>query len=307
MLLVRNLDVSPPIMLVRARSELGRLGPGMETCEVSVARGKNDKRSGKETLLPTFDPDDLAKEIADEAGQRNATPFDPACYARIVRSPGVSSAAEGAGPPPLPEAAAQLEAPIPVASPHAITAKPKALARGVQEPKDVPRDVTGEAEALGRQMYGYYLASDFPTALLYAERVLARYPDHALAQLVAEQCRERLGIASRAPRLTDLREGVSCAPHTRLTDLRGGVSCAPHTRLTDLRERLRPASVFRLNADQLERRAAQIDPTSSLIVGFIDGVSDAAKVASLTGLSDTEALERLHALLDLGVLEVVSA
>jgi superfamily II DNA or RNA helicase len=34
-----------------------------------------------------------------------------------------------------------------------------------------------------------------------------------------------------APKLTDLREGVSCAPHTTLTDLREGVSCAPHTTL----------------------------------------------------------------------------
>jgi hypothetical protein len=40
-------------------------------------------------------------------------------------------------------------------------------------------------------MYARYLDSDFPVALWLAERVLAREPNHSLAQLVLEACRKR--------------------------------------------------------------------------------------------------------------------
>jgi hypothetical protein len=69
---------------------------------------------------------------------------------------------------------------------------------------------------------------------------------------------------------------------------------------------LRPSSVLRLKFAELERQSCHIDARSSFVLGHIDGVSDAATVAALTGLPNSEALNRLHALLDLGVLEVVS-
>lgn len=124
-----------------------------------------------------------------------------------------------------------------------------------------------DVETIGREMYGSYLASDFPEALVLAERVLQAEPDHALAQLVLERCRERL------------------QPNART---------------------LSPSSVLRLKIAELERHSRHIDATSSFVLGHVDGVSDAATVAALTGLPNTEALARLHALLDLGVLEVVS-
>jgi hypothetical protein len=126
-----------------------------------------------------------------------------------------------------------------------------------------------DLETVGREMYGSYLASDFPAALILAERVLAKEPSHAFAQLVASQCRERLG--SRPVSQT-----------------------------------LRPSSVLRLKFAELERQSRHLDARTSFVLGHIDGVSDAATVAALTGLPSNEALNRLHALLDLGVLEVVS-
>lgn len=125
-----------------------------------------------------------------------------------------------------------------------------------------------DAETVGREMYGCYLASDFPEALVLAERVLQMQPEHALAQVVAERCRDRL---------------KSIGP------------------------RFNPSSVLRLKIAELERHSGRIDATSSFVLGHIDGVSDAATVAALTGLPGNEALARLHALLDLGVLEVVGA
>jgi hypothetical protein len=133
---------------------------------------------------------------------------------------------------------------------------------------EAPTDVLArfDDETLGREMYGCYLASNFPEALVLAERVLERAPDHALAQLVIGQCRERL----------------------------------------DRGARLQPNSVLRLRISELERRSSYIDAKSSIVLGHVDGVSDAATVAALTGLPDGEAIARLHALLDLGVLEVVN-
>jgi hypothetical protein len=117
-------------------------------------------------------------------------------------------------------------------------------------------------------MYVRYLASDFAEALSLAQRLIERHPAHVLAHAVVDRCRERLEPS-------------------------GGT--------------LKPTSVLRLKYGELERQLKHLDAKSSYVLGHIDGVSDAATVAALTGLSDAEALGRLLALVDLGVLEVVSA
>jgi hypothetical protein len=117
-------------------------------------------------------------------------------------------------------------------------------------------------------MYGRYLASDFPAALALAEKMLDEAPEHAMAMIVAQRCRERLTSESRAT--------------------------------------FSPSSVLRLRKSEFVRNGQNIDPTSSFVLGHIDGISDAATVAALTGLPRAEALDRLHALLDLGILEVVN-
>lgn len=229
-------------------------------------RAKEDRPREKLTLIPTFDPQELAMEIEQESRRDTALPpFDPSSYARIVE--------EGA-----------LDAPramSPEAPPEAITVQPPAEARSTSlsdTPAIVRREATeptmpeGEAdpEAIGREMYASYLSSDFPAALALAERVLAHAPGHALAELVANQCRDRL--VPNGPALSTLS----------------------------------PKSVLRLKVGAFDERRYRLDPTSSFVLGHVDGVSDAATVAALTGLPDLEALNRLHALLDLGVLEVVN-
>lgn len=72
-------------------------------------------------------------------------------------------------------------------------------------------------------------------------------------------------------------------------------------------ETLSPSSVLRLRPSDLEQKEAELDPTSSVVLAKIDGISDAATVAALSGIPQPEALDRLHALLDLGVVELVSA
>jgi hypothetical protein len=117
-------------------------------------------------------------------------------------------------------------------------------------------------------MYGSYLESDFPEALVLAERVLEREPAHALAMLVAEKCRERLAPASPAP--------------------------------------LVPSSVLRLRAQPSDVASLRLDPVSEIVIHHVDGFLDAGTVAELAGIPPAEALDRLHALLNLGVLEVVN-
>jgi hypothetical protein len=266
-----------------------------------VRRGRtNNRPREKRTLIPSFDPEELAREIEQEANRTTiAPPFDPSSYARIVEEH-VSAAAEPRDTPRSMVAAATLAAAVTstASAAGAATAAAPAAAEPSHAARSSPSDdrsrtailtppmlapgMRGEssasaiddtmdledAETVGREMYGSYLASDFPEALVLAERVLQLEPDHALAQLVAERCRERL------------------MPNART---------------------LSPSSVLRLKLAELERQARHIDPTSSFVLGHIDGVSDAATVAALTGLPGGEALERLHALLDLGVVEVVSA
>ena len=121
-------------------------------------------------------------------------------------------------------------------------------------------------------MYGSYLQSSYPEALVLAERVLEREPDHALAQLVRDGCRTRLGTSSEGARLV-------------------------------------PSSVVRLRRPAYEvTEIAQLeeDLTSQIVIGHLDGIADVGMVADLAGVPRPEALERLHALLELGMLEVVN-
>ncbi len=232
-------------------------------------RTNHGKPREKRTLIPSFDPEELAKEIEQESNRTTiAPPFDPASYARIVEKH-IGVAGEPCDTPRSMAAAAAIAAAA--AQVAANDDEPGTLtAPTPPAPRVEGTDATVDAETaetIGREMYGCYLASDFPEALVLAERVLAHEPDHALAQLVAERCRERLQPSARA---------------------------------------LSPSSVLRLKLGELERHASQIDPTSSFVLGHIDGGSDAATVAALTGLPGAEALDRLHALVDLGVLEVVN-
>lgn len=223
----------------------------------------NNKPRERRTLIPTFDPEELAKEIEEESNRATTPPpFDPASYARIVDEHVSVAAAEHRDTPRTMAVAAAA-----AASAAALSDTPPAPANASGGAPEQTLDLEN-TETVGREMYGCYLASDFPEALVLAERVLEKEPDHALAQLVLEKCRERLQPAART---------------------------------------LSPSSVLRLKMNELERHAGRIDPTSSFILDHIDGVSDAATIAALTGLPDAEALSRLHALLDLGVLEVVSA
>lgn len=108
-------------------------------------------------------------------------------------------------------------------------------------------------------MYGSYLQSSYPEALVLAERVLELEPDHALAQLVRDGCRTRLGASNEGARLV-------------------------------------PSSVVRLRRPAFEvTEIAQLeeDLTSQIVIGHLD-------------VPRPEALERLHALLELGMLEVVN-
>jgi len=210
------------------------------SCEVARPRRE------RQTLVPAWSPEDLAKELETAPSRATVTPpFDPASYARIV------------------------DANLAVASelrdtPRTLTAVPRS---GADDADDHAR--IGDAESIGRAMYGSYLESDFPEALVLAERVLEHEPTHALAQLVAERCRERLA-PSESPGL------------------------------------LKPSSVLRLKAEANEVQSLRLDPTSEVVLYHVDGFLDAATVADLAGIPRAEALDRLHALLDLGLLEVVN-
>jgi hypothetical protein len=221
----------------------------------------------KRTLVPAFDPQELARTIEAESKKDTvAPPFDPSSYARVVEESVKAAAPEHDTPGTLAAAPAAPAVDEELEPEERLT---------IPTPPEDPRESVAtddtidldDPETVGREMYGCYLASDFPEALVLAERVLEMDPDHGLAKLVAERCRERL-----QPNATTLN----------------------------------PSSVLRLRIAELERQSKHIDARTSMVLGHIDGVSDAATVAALTGLPDAEALARLHALLDLGVLEVVS-
>lgn len=217
-------------------------------------------RREKQTLVPHFDPELLARELEAAADRPTITPpYDPSSYARIVDGH-VDGTGRGRE------------------TPRTITAATPAVQegdRGVVARPGASDDEAGAGESsgtIGRAMYGNYLQSNYPEALVLAERVLEREPDHALAQLVVEGCRARLGSGSDAARLM-------------------------------------PSSVVRLRRPAHEvTEIAQLeeDLTSQIVIGHLDGIADVAMVADLAGVPRPEALDRLHALLELGMLEVVN-
>lgn len=226
--------------------------------------GKRKPREGeRQTLIPEFDPEALAREIEAAADRPTLTPpFYNASYARIIDNQIEGTASDRD-------------------TPRTITAAFPVREDG--ERSSIECDAAGNANAdanagessasIGRAMYGSYLQSDYPEAMVLAERVLALEPDHALAKLVAEGCRDRLGVGSEPPRLA-------------------------------------LSSVVRLKRSP-EEITSMIDlgrdATSQFVLGHVDGVSDVAMLADVAGIPSSEAIHRLHALLDLGVLEVVSA
>jgi hypothetical protein len=213
-------------------------------------------RRERQTIVPAFDPAMLAKEL--EAADERPTlspPFDPSSYARIVDDHVGRAAASGHE------------------TPRTVTAVTPVLSA---LPSVAGEDGMGRESTttIGRAMYGSYLQSDYPEALVLAERVLEREPEHALAQLVASGCRDRLtpGSGSETPRLV-------------------------------------PSSVVRLRRPAHELASMvglKSDITSQIVIGHVDGVADVAMLADLVGIPRPEALDRLHALLELGFLEVVN-
>jgi hypothetical protein len=212
--------------------------------------GDDQRRREKQTLIPPFDPETLAKDFEASVYRPTITPpYDASSYARIVDE----HIGSGAGHD----------------TPRTITAATPAPSDDIGEDNAIESQNAG---TMGRAMYGNYLQSNYPEAMVLAERVLEQEPDHALAKLVYEGCRARLGPASDAPRLV-------------------------------------PSSVVRLRRPAYEvSEIAQLesDVTSQIVLGHVDGVCDVAMLADLAGIPRPEALDRLHALLDLGMLEVVN-
>ena len=210
-----------------------------------------DHRREKQTLIPAFDPETLAKELEAAPDRPTITPpYDPSSYARIVDNH-VEGTGDGRD------------------TPRTITAATPALSADDVAAHPIDSECTS---TIGRAMYGSYLQSDYPEALVLAERVLDREPDHALAKLVVDGCRERLGPPSIAPRLV-------------------------------------PSSVVRLKRPAHEVAdlvRAESGTSSEVVLGHVDGVADIAMLAELSGIPRDEAVDRLHTLLELGLLEVVN-
>jgi hypothetical protein len=214
--------------------------------------GDDQKRREKQTLIPAFDPETLAKDFEASVDRPTITPpYDASSYARIVDE----HVGSGDGRD----------------TPRTMTAVTPALTGDIGD-GDENAIESQSASTIGRAMYGNYLQSNYPEAMVLAERVLEQEPDHALAKLVYEGCRTRLGPSSEAPRLV-------------------------------------PSSVVRLKRPAYEvSEIAQLDSdvTSQIVLGHVDGVCDVAMLADLAGIPRPEALDRLHALLELGMLEVVN-
>ncbi|MDB4947129.1 MAG: hypothetical protein JWP97_6663 [Labilithrix sp.] len=204
------------------------------------------ERREKQTLIPAFDPGALAKELEDSERPTTPPAYDPAAYARVIEERAKADAVHD--------------------TPHTMTAATPLL-----PPPEGDAPAGGDATAaMGRAMYGSYLSSDYPEALVLAERVLQRQPDHALARLVMEGCHDRLGTHA------DEASGV----------------------------RISPWSVVRLTRPPFDV-TEELGPADAML-GAIDGVSDVTMVAALAGITRPEAIERLHALLALGLVEVVA-
>lgn len=173
-------------------------------------------------------------------------PFDPDAYARIVDATVIETAANA----PLAPVVARD-------TPKTMTAAAPVMT--ITEGSEV--------ETLARAMYASYLESNFPEALVLAEHVVDKQPDHALAHAVVNRCKAVLG--------------------------------------DDEEERLQPSSVVRRKPGR-EAASLGVDARSLVVLAHIDGVIDAATVAQLAGMTRVETLEHLHALLDDGILEVVA-
>lgn len=214
-------------------------------------RDNNEKPRERRTVVPLFDPEVLAHQIENEANcETSRPPFDPSDFARAAEAFDA-------------EAATKTELHV-LSDPDAT---PPSRIPALSMALDDTAKPDTATEEIGREMYSSYLASDFPEALVLAERVLEQEPLHALAHLVADRCRERMKVAGQT---------------------------------------LSPSSIVRLKFAELERQSKHIDARSSFVLGHVDGMTDAATVAALSGLPGPEALYRLHALLDLGVIEVVA-
>ena len=240
------------------RNRARRCGsPRLSLVRREAMSGDDQNRREKQTLIPAFDPETLAKDLEANADRPTITPpYDASSYARIVDEH-VSTVASDARD-----------------TPRTITAAMPVLGNDANDACDQSENAieTQSASTIGRAMYGNYLQSNYPEAMVLAERVLEREPDHALAKLVFEGCRARLGPSSEAPRLV-------------------------------------PSSVVRLRRPAYEvAEIAQLesDVTSQIVLEHVDGVADVAMLAELAGIPRPEALDRLHALLDLGMLEVVN-
>lgn len=217
----------------------------------SVEEPPSTPRRERQTLIPTFDPADLARDIEEAAAQPTSPPpFDPSAYARIVDRH-VTEAVDARD------------------TPRTMTAATPSGATSPESGNEAVAIAVADVDTIGRAMYGSYLESDFPEALVLAERVLERQPDHALAQVVAERCRVILEQA-QAPRL-------------------------------------QPSSIVRVRSSPEELAGLVLDAKSERVLVHVDGVSDLHRIAELSGIPTHEALDRLHALLDLGVVEVLSA
>lgn len=253
---------------------------GTEAIEVGVVRRRRNisekKPRERRTLVPSFDPEELAAKIENESNtETSRPPFDPSDFARATEAFDAEGITEtelkvlpdyGSEPSVNDISIVEeslVDESVSVAEPASRAAR-VALAIAL----DDTAEPDAKTEEIGREMYSSYLASDFPEALVLAEEVLHREPQHALAQLVADRCRERMKPVGRT---------------------------------------LSPSSIVRLKFAELERQSKHIDARTSFVLGHVDGMTDAATVAALSGLPGPEALDRLHALLDLGVIELVSA
>lgn len=210
----------------------------------------------RQTLIPPFDALDLAREldgrgtlaIPNVAPRR--PPFDPAAYARIVDAD---------------VSVTRINEPHP----------DDAFARTIAPPRQTDDEDTidratareGGLDGLGRRMYGAYLASEYPAALVFAEQLLAYDPEHALALTVADRCREQLEA--------DVAQAVDAR------------------------------AIVRVRRDPLVSRDVDVDPEVIELLAQLDGVVDVATLAYRAGLPLAHLCDQLTALVDLGFVEVV--
>jgi hypothetical protein len=218
------------------------------------------KPRAKRTVVPPYDPVDLARAIESASNRpTHAPPFDPNAYARIVDATVIAASSMQ----PLPPVTAR-DTPKTM---QAAAVAPAAPTAPISDGHRAATDPHG-VDALARAMYASYLESNFPEALVLAEHVVEKQPDHALAQAVVTRCKAVLGDDAQQPRLE-------------------------------------PSSVVRLKPG-VAAEALGVDGRSLVVLAHVDGVIDAATVAQLAGMSRVETLEHLHALLDEGILEVVA-